>query len=89
MDEFRRELVSVLKTCRDRREARVMLAQTQLLLARERVSEPDRDRFWKALLRDMKSVSEEFAATDVFAAAIADVTLFSIRCGRQSYVNDD
>ena len=85
MEDFRRELLEFLKSCRDRRAARVMLAQAQLRLARERVGEPHRDQFWKALLLDMKSVSEEFAASDVFATAMADVTLYSIRCGRHSH----
>lgn len=47
LDRFRAELFSLLKICQDRREARVMLAQAQLRLIRERFSDVHRDQFWK------------------------------------------
>ena len=82
LEAFRGELLVLLKGCLDRREARVMLAQAQLRLTRERLSDAHRDQFWKALLQDLNWASEEFAAADVFAAALAEITLYSIRCGR-------
>jgi hypothetical protein len=78
----REELFSVLKSCHDRREARVMLVLAQLRLTRERFSNIHRDQFWKALLHDLNLASDEFAAADVFAAALGEITLYSIRCGR-------
>ena len=82
LDAFRAELFSLLKSCQDRREARVMLAQAQLRLTREHFSDVHRDQFWKALLQDLNLTSEEFPAGDVFATALAEITLYSIRCGR-------
>ena len=84
LEEYREQLFSELKVCRVRREARVMIAQAQLQLARERVDDADRDVFWKTLLREIKASADLFVATDVLAAAMADVTLLSIRCGRNS-----
>ena len=81
-DAFRGELLTLLKISLDRREARVMLAQAQLRLTRDRISDAHRDQFWKALLQDVKLVPNEFAASDVFRTAMADITLYSIRCGR-------
>jgi hypothetical protein len=85
LESFRGELLAFLKDSLDRREARVMLAQAQLRLTRERISETQRDQFWKALLQDLNLASEEFAASDVFCAALADITLYSIRCGRNPH----
>jgi hypothetical protein len=82
LEAFRAEFFTLLKSCHDRREARVMLAQAQLRLTREHISDLQRDQFWKGLLEDLKLASEEFAAADVFAAALAEITLYSIRCGR-------
>jgi hypothetical protein len=85
LEDFRLELVGLLINCLVRREARVMLAQAQLQLAREYVPELERDAFWKSVLTDIKNAAESFAvaATDVFATALADVTLYRLRCGPQ------
>jgi hypothetical protein len=82
LEAFRGELLVLLQICLDRREARVMLAQAQLRLIRDRLSDAHRDQFWKSLLQEIRSTPHEFAASDVLATAIADVTLYSIRCGR-------
>ena len=82
LEAFRGELLVLLQICLDRREARVMLAQAQLRLIRDRLSDSHRDQFWKLLLQEIKTTSREFAASDVLATAMADVTLYSIRCGR-------
>src|SRR6204780_569231 len=50
---FRAELLALLKISRDRREARVLLAQAQLRLAQDHVNDLSRDAFWKALLQDI------------------------------------
>jgi hypothetical protein len=89
LDSFRAELFLFLKSCLDRREARVTLAQAQLRLTRDRVTDAERDQFWKALLQDLRLVPEQFAASDVYATAMADVTLYSIRCGRDSYLHSE
>jgi hypothetical protein len=75
LEAYRGEILSFLKGCLDRREARVMLAQAQLRLTRDHLSDAHRDEFWKALLQEIKSTPGEFAASDVFATAMADVTL--------------
>jgi hypothetical protein len=85
LEAFRGEILSLLKSSVDRREARVMLAQAQLRLTRDRCSDAHRDQFWKALLQEITSTQDEFAASDVFATAMADVTLYSIRCHRSSH----
>jgi hypothetical protein len=59
LETFRGEILSLLKTCVDRREARVMLAQTQLRLTRDRSSDTHRDQFWMALLQDITSTQGE------------------------------
>jgi hypothetical protein len=82
LEAFRGELLAILQICLDRREARVMLAQAQLRLTRDRLSDAHRDQFWKSLLQEIQSMTHEFAASDVLATAMADVTLYSIRCGR-------
>lgn len=87
LEAFRQEILALLKHSVDRREARVMLAQAQLRLAEQRLSGVGRDQFWKALLQDVKRSSHEFAAADVLTTAMADVTLYSIRCGRDSYLD--
>jgi hypothetical protein len=89
LDAFREELLVLLKISLDRREARVMLAQAQLRLSESRIGDRDRDQFWKALLKEVKCVPHEFAASDVFRTAMADITLYSIRCGRDSYLETD
>jgi hypothetical protein len=89
LEAFRGEISALLKCCLDRREARVMLAQAQLRLAQDRLSEAHRDQFWKALLHDIRLAPRQFAASDVFATAMADVTLYSIRCGPNSYLKTD
>jgi len=89
LESFRGELLVLLKISLDRREARVMLAQAQLHLTRERISDAQRDQFWKALLQDVKLAPNEFAASDVFRTAMADITLNSIRCGRDSYLQTE
>jgi len=89
LEAFRGEILALLKGCLDRREARVMLAQAQLRLIRGRLSELHRDQFWKALLQDLKLGPHEFAASDVFETAMAEITLYSIRCGRDSYLKID
>ena len=66
-----------------------MLAQAQLRLTRDRISDAQRDQFWKALLQDVKLVPNEFAASDVFRNAMAEITLYSIRCGRDSYLETE
>lgn len=86
---FRGELLTLLKISLDRREARVMLAQAQLRLTRDRINDADRDQFWKALLQDVRLVPNEFAAWDVFRTAMADITLYSIRCGRDSHLETE
>jgi hypothetical protein len=85
-EAFREELLTLLKICLDRREARVMLAQAQLRLTHDRTSDAHRDQFWKALLLDVKLGPHEFAASDVFDTTMVEVTLYSIRCGRDSYL---
>ena len=82
LESFRGELLAFLKDSLDRREARVILAQAQLRLTRERLSDAHRDQFWKSLLQEIQSMRHEFAASDVLATTMADVTLYSIRCGR-------
>jgi hypothetical protein len=82
LEAFRRELLVLLQICLDRREARVMLAQAQMRLTRDRLSDAHRDQFWKSLLQEIQSRPQEFAASDVLRTAMADVTLYSIRCGR-------
>jgi hypothetical protein len=89
LEAFRGELLVLLKISLDRREARVMLAQAQLHLRRERIADAHRDQFWKALLQDVKLTPHEFAASDVFRTAMADITLNSIRCGRDSYLETE
>jgi hypothetical protein len=89
LEAFRGEILALLRACLDRREARVMLAQAQLHLVQNRLSEVDRDQFWKALLKDLKLAPQGFAASDVFKTAMADVTLYSIRCGRDSYLESE
>jgi hypothetical protein len=84
LEPFRRELLVFLQSCLDRREARVMLAQAQLRLTRDHLSDAQRDQFWKSLLQEIKSMPHEFAASDVLATTMANVTLYSIRCGRNS-----
>jgi hypothetical protein len=66
-----------------------MLAQAQLRLTREHITDAHRDQFWKALLQDVKSGPHEFAASEVSRMAMADVTLYSIRCGRDSYLETE
>lgn len=85
-EAFREELLTLLKISVDRREARVMIAQAQLRLTRDRISDADRDQFWKALLQEVKQTPREFADSDVFRTATADITLNSIRCGKDSYL---
>ena len=85
-EAFREELLTLLKISVDRREARVMIAQAQLRLTRDRISDADRDQFWKALLQEVKQTPREFADSDVFRTAMADITLNSIRCGKDSYL---
>ena len=89
LEAFRGEVLALLKRGLDRREARVMLAQAQLQLTRDRVSDLNRDQFWKTLLQDIKLAPHQFAASDVFDTALAEVTLYSIRCGRDSYLKID
>ena len=89
LEAFRGEILAFLRGCLDRREARVMLAQAQLRLTQNRLNEFDRDQFWKAVLQDVKLVSNEFAASDVLRTAMADITLYSIRCGRDSYLETE
>jgi hypothetical protein len=89
LEAFRGEILAFLRGCTDRREARVMLAQAQLRLTQDRISDLHRDQFWKALLQDVKLSPNEFAASDVFKTAMADVTLYSIRCGRDSYLESE
>jgi|HubBroStandDraft_1064217.scaffolds.fasta_scaffold130930_2 hypothetical protein len=88
-ETFREELLTLLKISLDRREARVMLAQAQLRLTRDRISDAHRDQFWRALLKDLKLAPQEFAASDVYKTAMADVTLYSIRCGRDTYLESE
>jgi hypothetical protein len=73
LEAFRGEILAFLRGCLDRREARVMLAQAQLRLTQNRLNEFDRDQFWKAVLQDVKLVSNEFAASDVLRTAMADI----------------
>ena len=89
LEAFRGEILAFLRGCIDRREARVMLAQAQLRLTRDRISDAHRDQFWKALLQDIRLVPNEFAASDVFRTAMADITLYCIRCGRDSYLDTE
>jgi hypothetical protein len=84
LEAFRTELLVFLQSCLDRREARVMLAQAQLHLTRDHLSDAQRDQFWKSLLQEIRSMAHKFAASDVLATAMADVTLYSIRCHRNS-----
>jgi len=51
LEAFRGELLVLLKISLDRREARVMLAQAQLHLTRERIADAHRDQFWKRFFK--------------------------------------
>ena len=88
-DQKGNDLLAQLKGCADRRAARVMIAQTQVDLVNGKMDAIQRDRFWKALLAEINAASHEFVATDVFATVIADVTLQSIRCAKNSQIQSE
>jgi hypothetical protein len=83
LEAFRGELLVLLQISLDRREARVMLAQAQLRLTRDRLNDaPTTINSGSRFSKKSNRCRTKFAASDVLATAMADVTLYSIRCGR-------
>jgi len=89
LEQVGRDLLAQLKACPDRRTTRVMVAQMQVHLVNSKMDAALRDRFWKALFTAIRAASHEFVAADVFATVMADVTLQSIRCAKNSQIGDD